>query len=79
MREQRKPASPDNPFLVIEQNISGQIVAALDAWREFSRDVAERTFMAAYGSQVLQAAVGVDPRGAVPAAAGGQRVCCITN
>lgn len=66
VREQRKPAAADNPFTAIERDISGQIVAALEAWREFNEDVAERTFMAAFGSQALQAAVGIDPRAALP-------------
>ncbi len=66
VREQRKPAAADNPFTAIEQNISGQIVATLEAWREFNEAVAERTFTAAYGSQALQSAAGIDPRAALP-------------
>ena len=65
VREYRKPAKADNPFLAIEHDISGQIVATLDAWREFNESVAERTFMATYGSQALQAAAGIDPRAAL--------------
>jgi hypothetical protein len=40
--------------------MSDQIVAALDAWRNASEMLAERTFMAVYGSPALQAAVGID-------------------
>ena len=36
----------------------GQIVAALDAWRDGSEAFAERLFMTTYGSPTLQAAVG---------------------
>ena len=61
VRENRKQASAGNPFLEIQEKISGQIVAALDAWREASETMAERTFLAVYGSPTLQAAVGVDP------------------
>jgi pimeloyl-ACP methyl ester carboxylesterase len=65
VREQRKPAADNNPFTAMERDISGQIVATLDAWREFNEAAAERTFMTTYGSQTLQAAAGIDPRAAL--------------
>jgi pimeloyl-ACP methyl ester carboxylesterase len=61
VRENRKIAADDNPFLAMQENVSNQIVAALDAWREASEIIAERLFLAVYGSPTLQAAAGVDP------------------
>ena len=36
VREQRKPASADNPFIVAQEKVSEQIVKMLDGWRESS-------------------------------------------
>jgi hypothetical protein len=66
VRRDRRPAAADNPFLAFQENVSGQIVAALDGWRELSEALAERTFLAVYGLPTLQAAVGVDPAGTRP-------------
>jgi pimeloyl-ACP methyl ester carboxylesterase len=60
-RERRKPASADNPFIAMQENISRQIVAGLDAWRVAAEDFSERMFTAVYGSKALQAAMGIDP------------------
>jgi pimeloyl-ACP methyl ester carboxylesterase len=61
VRKNRKPAAPDNPFLELQENVSKQIVAALDGWRDFIEAASERTFLTVYGSPALQAAVGIDP------------------
>jgi hypothetical protein len=66
VRKNRKPAAADNPFVAMQENMSRQIVAALDAWRDASEASAERVFTNAYGSPVLQAALGVDPRATLP-------------
>ncbi len=66
VREQRKPASADNPFIVAQEKVSDQIVKALDAWRETQEKLSEQMFLAIYGSPVLQAAVGVNPEAARP-------------
>jgi hypothetical protein len=63
VRENRQPSSADNPFIAMQEIASDQIVATLDAWREFSEAFAERTFLNVYGSPMLQAAVGIDPSG----------------
>jgi hypothetical protein len=63
VRNSRKPINSDNPLLAMQQQFSEQIVAGLDAWREASEKIAERTFLAIYGSPTLQAAVGLDPAG----------------
>ena len=66
VRENRRPAAADNPFIAMQEAVSKQIVAGLDAWRDFSEAAAERVFMATYGSATLQAAVGVDPASTAP-------------
>jgi len=45
----------------MQENMSKQIVAALDGWRDFIEAASERTFLTVYGSPGLQAAVGIDP------------------
>jgi pimeloyl-ACP methyl ester carboxylesterase len=60
VREERKPVGADNPFLALQERISTQIAANLDAWRQMTETLAERTFLSVYGSPVLQAAVGID-------------------
>ena len=61
VRENRKNLASDNPFVVMQENFSNQIVTALDAWRQASETFSERMFLSVYGSPTLQAAVGVDP------------------
>jgi pimeloyl-ACP methyl ester carboxylesterase len=61
VRENRSPVAADNPFVAMQENISRQIVAALDAWRDVNETFAERMFLSIYGSPLLQAAVGIDP------------------
>jgi pimeloyl-ACP methyl ester carboxylesterase len=61
IRKNRKSAASDNPFVAMQENLSAQIVAALDAWRDASETLAERTFLAVYGSPTLQAILGIDP------------------
>src|SRR5215216_1791720 len=60
-REDGKPVSADNPFLALQETMSQQIVAGLDAWRDLNDAFAERMFLSIYGSPALQAAVGIDP------------------
>ena len=66
VRSNRRPVAADNPFVAIQEAVSRQIVAALDAWRDMSEALAERTFLAMYGSPMLQAAVGIDPAATQP-------------
>jgi pimeloyl-ACP methyl ester carboxylesterase len=66
VRKDRKPVAGDNPFVAMQETASRQIVAALDAWRDLTEAMAERTFLAVYGSPTLQAAVGVDPAATRP-------------
>jgi pimeloyl-ACP methyl ester carboxylesterase len=56
----RKPASSDNPFLALQDQMSKQIVHALDSWRDAQEALTETIFLNVYGSPVLQSAVGID-------------------
>ncbi len=62
--EDRKQVSADNPFLGLQEQVSKQIVHALDSWRDSQEALSEATFLAVYGSPTLQAAVGIDPQSA---------------
>jgi pimeloyl-ACP methyl ester carboxylesterase len=66
VRADRKPVVGGNPFLAMQQMASDRIVATLDAWRDASETLAERWFLAIYGSPTLQAAAGVDSSSSRP-------------
>jgi hypothetical protein len=59
VREQRQPVSADNPLVQWQAMLSDQIIAALNGWRDLQESSAEKTFLAIYGSPVLQAMLGV--------------------
>jgi hypothetical protein len=61
-RHERKPVTAENPFLAMQEKMSQQIVAGFDMWRDATEKMAERTFLAIYGSPALQAACGIDSR-----------------
>ena len=65
-REHRSPVPADNPCVAWQENLSQQIVSALDHWRDAGNASAELTFFAIYGSPVLQAALGIDPASTQP-------------
>jgi pimeloyl-ACP methyl ester carboxylesterase len=64
VREHRKPAASDNPFIAFQETISKQIIGALDKWRDSQEALSESLFLSIYGSPALQAAVGIDPQSA---------------
>jgi len=61
-RQHRRPVAEDNPFLMVQETISKAIVSSLDTWRDAQEALSESLFLAVYGSPVLQAAVGIDPK-----------------
>ena len=61
VRENRKPATEDNPFLTLQETVSKNIVNVLDKWRDSQEALSEALFLGIYGSPVLQAAVGIRP------------------
>ena len=60
VRQRAQAGRPDNPFLALQEKMSQQIVTGLDMWRDATEKMAERTFLAVYGSPALQAACGID-------------------
>ena len=63
MRENRRPASKDNPFLPLQDQVSDQIVRALDNYRDMRDAASEALFLNLYGSPLLQALVGLGAPG----------------
>jgi hypothetical protein len=61
IREQRKPAADDNPFVKFQEAVSKNIVDVLDKWRDAQEILSEALLLGIYGSTVVQAAVGVTP------------------
>jgi pimeloyl-ACP methyl ester carboxylesterase len=61
VRKDRKQAGENNPFLAMQERASKQIVDSLDAFRDLSEKVAERTFLTVFGQPTLQTALGIDP------------------
>ncbi len=72
VRANRRPAAPDNPFTAAQDHVSGQIVAALDGWRDWRDAAVEATFHATYGSPLLQAMLGLRASDAPPRARPGR-------
>ena len=60
VRADRRPVSPDNPFLRMQEQVSGAMVDWLDAWRQAAERASEDMFHAIYGAPGLQAALGID-------------------
>jgi pimeloyl-ACP methyl ester carboxylesterase len=60
VKEHRRPAAKDNPFIAFQEIVSHQIVAMLDGWRDTRDTSAERTFFSLYGSPAIQAVAGID-------------------
>jgi Protein of unknown function (DUF3141) len=56
----RRPVSPNNPFLQLQQQISDQIIAALDVYRDARDWMEEEMFFAVYGSSAVQGMLGVN-------------------
>lgn len=62
VKDNRKPAAKDNPFLAFQEQVSKQIIHVLDSWRDSQERLSEAIFLNVYGSPALQAAVGIDPK-----------------
>jgi pimeloyl-ACP methyl ester carboxylesterase len=60
VRENRRPADKENPFLKAQETVSKGIVDILDKWRDTQEALSETLFLSIYGSPALQAAVGID-------------------
>lgn len=66
VRENRRPASADNPYLAMQDVTSTAIVQGLDAWRDLVGRLSEASFHAVYGNRALQAALGIDTSSSKP-------------
>lgn len=62
VRDKRKPVPKNNPFLQAQETVSKSIVNALDKWRDTQEALSELMFLTIYGSPVVQAAIGIDPK-----------------
>ncbi|PWC54837.1 hypothetical protein TSO221_06870 [Azospirillum sp. TSO22-1] len=59
VRGERRPCSPDNPFLLAQERLSGMMETLLNAWRDGRDHAVETLFFALYGSEAVQAALGL--------------------
>jgi pimeloyl-ACP methyl ester carboxylesterase len=59
VRGNRRPASPDNPFLAFERMASDIITSGLEMWGQARDAATEVLFFNTYGSPILQAMVGL--------------------
>ncbi len=64
VRTYRQPAKDDNPFRAFEKQMSNSIVASLDNFGELRDQLQEQLFFSIYGSDLLQALVGLKSSGA---------------
>ncbi len=64
VRENRRPAQPDNPFLQLQRAASKQIEDALDQYRDARDELIERMFKTIYESPWLAPMVGVGAKAA---------------
>ena len=62
VRDNRRPASPDNPFVALQEQASQHIVDTLESYRQAMERMAEQMFHAVYGQRALQSALGVDTK-----------------
>jgi len=59
VRGNRRPVSPDNPFLAFEHMMSDMITSGLEMWGKARDAATEAFFFHTYGSSILQAMVGL--------------------
>src|SRR3984893_7814870 len=59
VRGNRRPVSPDNPFLAFERMMSDTITSGLEMWGKARDSATEAFFFNTYGSPIVQAMVGL--------------------
>jgi hypothetical protein len=62
VREHRSSTSKDNPFVALQESLSQQIIASLNAWRDMRDNFSEALFRTVYGLPAVQAFYGIDPQ-----------------
>lgn len=66
VKNHRKPAAKDNPFLQIEKQISKSIESALELYGEWRDNLIEQVFMTVYGAPLVQDIAGLGAREGAP-------------
>ena len=66
VKNNRKPAAPDNPFVQLEKQISQSIESALDAYGQWRDNLTEQIFMTVYGAPLVQDIAGLGAREGAP-------------
>jgi pimeloyl-ACP methyl ester carboxylesterase len=66
VRDNRRAAGKDNPFVALQENVSDQIVTALEGFRQKMETWSEQVFLSTYGAPGLQSAMGIDPNSEQP-------------
>ncbi len=64
VRSARHPVDDKNPFLAFERQVSDGIVSWLNGWRDLRDQTYEQLFFGIYGSEFMQALVGLKSWGA---------------
>lgn len=62
VKNKRRKATPDNPFVQLEKQVSKSIETTLDFWGEWRDAMIEHTFMTVYGSPLVQNIAGLGAR-----------------
>jgi uncharacterized protein DUF3141 len=65
MTAYRQPVRADNPFLKAQNQVSEQIIAGLDSYRDTRDKMSEQMFFGIYGSPFVQALLGINDDGKV--------------
>ena len=66
VRNHREPVRPDNPFLLLEKQMSTAIENTLNQWGEMRDKWSEKFFMSFYGSSLVQDLVGLGAKEGAP-------------
>lgn len=66
VKNHRKQASKDNPFLQLERQISKSIESTMELWGEWRDNLIEQTFMAIYGAPLVQDISGLGAKEGAP-------------
>jgi hypothetical protein len=61
VRSARQPVGDNNPYRVLERQVSDGIMAWLDLYRDLRDQAQEQFFFTVYGSEAMQALVGLRP------------------
>jgi len=66
VRNHRQPVSKDNVFLQLEKQVSNAIESGLDLWGKWRDALIEQTFLAVYGSPLIQDLAGLGAKEGSP-------------